>query len=242
MADIVPFQWEDPFDLETQLTDDERMIRDAAKSFAQSELQPLVIEAFREEMEAPQLFPKFGKAGLLGSTIPEQYGGSGANYVSYGLIAREIERVDSGYRSMASVQSSLVMHPIFAFGSENQRRNYLPSLATGNLIGCFGLTEPDAGSDPAGMRTNARKNGNGYIINGSKTWISNSPFADIFIVWAKSEAHNGAIRGFILEKGMKGLSAPKIDGKISLRTSTTGMIVMDDVKVGQNSTAECTGT
>lgn len=235
MADIVPFQWEDPFDLETQLTDDERMIRDAAKSFAQSELQPLVIEAFREEMEAPQLFPKFGKAGLLGSTIPEQYGGSGANYVSYGLIAREIERVDSGYRSMASVQSSLVMHPIFAFGSENQRRNYLPSLATGNLIGCFGLTEPDAGSDPAGMRTNARKNGNGYIINGSKTWISNSPFADIFIVWAKSEAHNGAIRGFILEKGMKGLSAPKIDGKISLRASTTGMIVMDDVKVGQES-------
>lgn len=235
MADIVPFQWEDPFDLETQLTDDERMIRDAAKSFAQSELQPLVIEAFREEMEAPQLFPKFGKAGLLGSTIPEQYGGSGANYVSYGLIAREIERVDSGYRSMASVQSSLVMHPIFAFGSENQRRNYLPSLATGNLIGCFGLTEPDAGSDPAGMRTNARKNGNGYIINGSKTWISNSPFADIFIVWAKSEAHNGAIRGFILEKGMKGLSAPKIDGKISLRASTTGMIVMDDVQVGQES-------
>jgi glutaryl-CoA dehydrogenase len=235
VADIVPFQWEDPFDLETQLTDDERMIRDAAKSFAQSELQPLVIEAFREEMESSQLFPKFGKAGLLGSTIPEKYGGSGANYVSYGLIAREIERVDSGYRSMASVQSSLVMHPIFAFGSENQRRNYLPSLATGNLIGCFGLTEPDAGSDPAGMRTNARKNGNGYIINGSKTWISNSPFADIFIVWAKSEAHNGAIRGFILEKGMKGLSAPKIDGKISLRASTTGMIVMDDVKVGQES-------
>jgi len=232
VAEMVPFNWEDPFDLESQLTEDERMIRDSAHAFAQAELQPRVIEAFREETSAPELFPLMGQAGLLGATIPEEYGGVGASYVAYGLIAREIERVDSGYRSMASVQSSLVMHPIYAYGSEEQRRKYLPGLASGQLIGCFGLTEPDAGSDPAGMKTVARKDGDGYVISGSKTWISNSPFADVFVVWAKSEEHGGGIRGFILEKGMEGLSAPKIEGKISLRASTTGMIMMDDVKVG----------
>ncbi len=232
MAGMAPFNWEDPFDLESQLDEDERMIRDTAHAFAQSELQPRVIEAFREEVDAPELFPLMGEAGLLGATIPEEYGGVGASYVAYGLIAREIERVDSGYRSMASVQSSLVMHPIHAYGSEEQRRKYLPGLSSGKLIGCFGLTEPDAGSDPAGMKTHAKKDGDGYVLNGSKTWISNSPFADVFVVWAKSEAHGGAIRGFVLDKGMKGLSAPKIEGKISLRASTTGMIVMDDVKVG----------
>ncbi|MEO0908474.1 MAG: acyl-CoA dehydrogenase [Pseudomonadota bacterium] len=230
-AGLIPFNWEDPFDLESQLTEDERMIRDAAHGFAQSELQPRVIEAFREETNAPELFPLFGQAGLLGATIPEEYGGAAASYVSYGLIAREIERVDSGYRSMASVQSSLVMHPIYAYGSEAQRRKYLPGLASGELIGCFGLTEPDAGSDPAGMKTYAKRDGDGYVISGSKTWISNSPFADVFVVWAKSEAHGGGIRGFILEKGMEGLSAPKIEGKISLRASTTGMIMMDEVKL-----------
>ena len=230
-AGLIPFNWEDPFDLESQLTEDERMIRDAAHGFAQSELQPRVIEAFREETNAPELFPLFGQVGLLGATIPEEYGGAAASYVSYGLIAREIERVDSGYRSMASVQSSLVMHPIYAYGSEAQRRKYLPGLASGELIGCFGLTEPDAGSDPAGMKTYAKRDGDGYVISGSKTWISNSPFADVFVVWAKSEAHGGGIRGFILEKGMEGLSAPKIEGKISLRASTTGMIMMDEVKL-----------
>lgn len=235
MAAMVPFNWQDPFDLETQLTEDERMIRDAAHGFAQSELQPRVQQAFRDEADAPELFPLFGRAGLLGATIPEEYGGGGASYVAYGLIAREIERVDSGYRSMASVQSSLVMYPISAYGSEEQRRKYLPGLASGQLIGCFGLTEPDAGSDPAGMKTVARKDGDGYVLNGTKTWISNSPFADVFVVWAKSEAHGGSIRGFVLEKGMAGLSAPKIEGKVSLRASTTGMIVMDDVKVGAES-------
>ncbi|MEQ5788703.1 acyl-CoA dehydrogenase [Erythrobacter sp. NFXS35] len=228
---MVPFNWEDPFDIESQLTEEERMIRDAAHGFAQSELQPRVIDAFREEVDAPELFPLMGKAGLLGATIPEEFGGAGAGYVAYGLIAREIERVDSGYRSMASVQSSLVMHPIYAYGSDEQRRKYLPGLAAGELIGCFGLTEPDAGSDPAGMKTFARKDGNDYVISGSKTWISNSPFADVFVIWAKSEEHGGAIRGFVLEKGMTGLSAPKIKGKISLRASTTGMIVMDEVRV-----------
>ena len=230
-AGIVPFNWEDPFDLESQLSEDERMIRDSANAFAQSELQPRVIEAYRNEVSAPELFPLMGQAGLLGATIPEEYGGVGANYVSYGLIAREIERVDSGYRSMASVQSSLVMHPIYTYGSEEQRQKYLPGLASGELIGCFGLTEPDAGSDPAGMKTYAKKDGDGYVISGSKTWISNSPFADVFVVWAKSEEHGGGIRGFILEKGMEGLSAPKIEGKISLRASTTGMIMMDEVKL-----------
>jgi len=231
MAGMVPFDWADPFDLESQLTEEERMIRDAARGFAQSELQPRVIDAFRDEVDAPELFKLFGAAGLLGVTIPEDYGCAGAGYVAYGLAAREIERVDSGYRSMASVQSSLVMHPIYAYGTEEQRRKYLPALASGELIGCFGLTEPDAGSDPGGMRTVAKADGDGYVISGSKTWISNSPFSDVFVVWAKSEAHNGAIRGFVLEKGMKGLEAPKIEGKISLRASTTGMIMMDGVKL-----------
>ncbi|MBU2587975.1 MAG: acyl-CoA dehydrogenase [Alphaproteobacteria bacterium] len=228
---LSPFNWQDPFDLESQLTEEERMIRDAAHGFAQSELQPRVIDAFREETDAPELFPLMGKAGLLGATLPEEFGGAGASYVAYGLIAREIERVDSGYRSMASVQSSLVMHPIYAYGSDEQRRQYLPGLASGELIGCFGLTEPDAGSDPGGMKTHARRDGDDYVISGSKTWISNAPFADVFVVWAKSDAHGGAIRGFVLEKGMAGLSAPKIKGKISLRASTTGMIVMDEVSL-----------
>ena len=234
MAGIAAFDWSDPFNLEEQLSEEERMIRDAAHGFAQSELQPRVISAYANEIDAPELFPLMGQAGLLGATVPEEYGGAGASYVAYGLIAREIERVDSGYRSMASVQSSLVMYPIQAYGSEEQRRKYLPGLAAGKLIGCFGLTEPDAGSDPAGMKTIAKKIDGGYLINGSKTWISNAPFADVFVVWAKSEAHGGGIRGFVLEKGMKGLSAPKIEGKLSLRASTTGMIVMEDVEVGED--------
>jgi glutaryl-CoA dehydrogenase len=228
---MVPFDWADPFDLESQLGEEERMIREAAHSFAQGELQPRVIDAYSRELDAPELFKLFGQAGLLGVTVPEQYGGAGAGYVAYGLVAREIERVDSGYRSMASVQSSLVMYPIQAYGSEEQRSKYLPGLAAGDLIGCFGLTEPDAGSDPGGMRTTARADGDGFVISGSKTWISNSPFADVFVVWAKSAAHDGKIRGFILEKGMPGLEAPKIEGKLSLRASTTGMIMMDGVKL-----------
>ncbi len=232
MAQMAPFGWDDPFRLNDQLSEEEGMIRDAAHGFAQDVLQPRVIEGFAKELDAPELFPLMGEAGLLGATIPEEYGGAGAGYVAYGLIAREIERVDSGYRSMASVQSSLVMYPIFAYGSEEQKRRYLPGLASGQLIGCFGLTEPDAGSDPAGMKTVARQDGDGFRLSGSKTWISNSPFADVFVVWARSEEHGGAIRGFVLDKGMAGLSAPKIEGKLSLRASTTGMIVMDDVKVG----------
>ncbi len=227
------FSWEDPFLLEDQLSEDERMIRDSAKAFAENELLSRVSEAYLNETPAPELFQKMGEMGLLGVTVPEQYGGIGASYVSYGLVAREVERVDSGYRSMMSVQSSLVMYPIYAYGSENQRMKYLPKLSSGEFIGCFGLTEPDAGSDPAGMKTVAKKTDNGYVINGSKMWISNSPFADVFVVWAKSEAHGGKIRGFILEKGMKGLSAPKIDGKLSLRASTTGEIVMENVEIGE---------
>lgn len=233
MSDVQSkFAWDDPFYLDAQLSEDERMILDAAHAFAQGELQPRVIEAFRDERAAPELFPAMGAAGLLGITLPEEYGGAGASYVAYGLTAREIERVDSGYRSMASVQSSLVIHPIHAYGTEEQRRKYLPGLAAGTLIGCFGLTEPDAGSDPNSMRTVARRDGDGYILSGTKTWISNAPFANVFVVWAKCEAHGGKIRGFVLEKGMAGLSAPKIEGKLSLRASTTGMIVMDDVRVG----------
>jgi glutaryl-CoA dehydrogenase len=232
MSGMVPFDWADPLDLESQLSDEERMIRDAARAFAQAVLQPRVIEAYRDELAAPELFPLMGEAGLLGVTIPEEYGGAGAGYVAYGLVAREIERVDSGYRSMASVQSSLVMYPIHAYGSDEQKAKYLPGLARGELIGCFGLTEPDAGSDPAGMRTAAKKDGSGFVLSGSKTWITNSPFADVFVVWAKSEAHGGKIRGFVLDKDTPGLTAPKIDGKLSLRASTTGMIVMEDVKVG----------
>ncbi len=225
------FDWADPFLLEAQLGEDERMIRDTARQFAQSRLAPGVVAAYREEKTDPDLFRAMGETGLLGVTVPPEYGGAGASYVSYGLVAREIERVDSGYRSMTSVQSSLVMYPIHAYGSEEQRRKYLPRLASGEAIGCFGLTEPDAGSDPAGMRTRAVKTADGYRLNGSKTWISNAPIADVFVVWAKSEAHEGKIRGFILEKGTQGLSAPKIHGKLSLRASITGEIVMDNVEV-----------
>ncbi|MFO7919508.1 MAG: acyl-CoA dehydrogenase family protein [Nioella sp.] len=227
------FKWDDALLLEGQLTEEERMLRDAAHGFAQSELQPRVVRAYAEETVAPDLFPAMGQAGLLGATLPEEYGGLGANYVTYGLIAREIERVDSGYRSMMSVQSSLVIYPIYAYGSEEQRKEYLPGLCSGELIGCFGLTEPDAGSDPAGMKTRAEKTEGGYRLTGSKMWISNSPIADVFVVWAKSDAHDGKIRGFVLEKGMAGLSAPKIAGKQSLRASVTGEIVMDGVEVGE---------
>ena len=230
--DLAQFTWDDPFRFEDQLTEEERMIRDSAHAYAQEKLQPRVLDAFQTESTDPEIFREMGEMGLLGTTLPEAYGGLGAGYVTYGLVAREVERVDSGYRSMMSVQSSLVMYPIYAYGSEEQRQKYLPKLASGEWIGCFGLTEPDAGSDPAGMKTVARKNGDGYVISGSKTWISNAPFADVFVVWAKSEEHGGGIRGFILEKGMEGLSAPKIEGKLSLRASTTGMIVMDEVKVG----------
>ncbi|MGF1561683.1 MAG: acyl-CoA dehydrogenase [Geminicoccaceae bacterium] len=228
------FTWDDPFKLDEQLSEDERLIRDTAQAFAQEQLQPRVIAAYREETTDPAIFQAMGALGLLGATIPETYGGAGANYVAYGLIAREIERVDSGYRSMMSVQSSLVMHPIHAYGSEEQRQRYLPGLAKGELIGCFGLTEPDAGSDPAGMTTRALKTASGYRLSGTKTWISNSPIADVFIIWAKSEAHDGKIRGFVLNKGTPGLTAPKIDGKLSLRASITGQIVMDDVEVGED--------
>ncbi|NLR70606.1 acyl-CoA dehydrogenase [Novosphingobium sp. ERN07] len=234
MAGMVPFDWEDALGLDGLLTDDERMIRDAARAFAQDRLAPRVIDAFANEHTDPEIFREMGAQGLLGVTLPEDYGCTGAGYVSYGLIAREVERVDSGYRSMMSVQSSLVMFPIFEYGSEEQRRKYLPKLATGEWIGCFGLTEPDAGSDPGGMRTHARKVDGGYVINGAKTWISNAPIADVFVVWAKSDAHGGGIRGFVLEKGMKGLSAPKIENKISLRASITGMVVMDDVFVPED--------
>jgi glutaryl-CoA dehydrogenase len=229
------FDWADPFLLDDQLSDDERMIRDAARAYAQDRLQPRVIKAFADEHTDPEIFREMGAQGLLGVTIPDNYGGAGASYVAYGLVAREIERVDSGYRSMASVQSSLVMHPIHAYGSEEQRLKYLPKLASGEWIGCFGLTEPDAGSDPGGMRTRAAKIDGGYRLNGNKTWISNAPIADVFIVWAKSDAHGGAIRGFVLDKGLKGLSAPKIEGKLSLRASITGMINLDDVEVSEDS-------
>ena len=232
--DLSSYDWADPFMLEDQLTEDERLTRDSARAFAQERLQTRVINAYREEEVAPEIFRQMGDMGLLGITVPEEYGGLGAGYVTYGLVAREIERVDSGYRSMMSVQSSLVMYPIYAYGSEEQRQRYLPGLASGELIGCFGLTEPDAGSDPAGMKTRAEKTANGYRITGSKMWISNSPLADVFVIWAKSEAHDGKIRGFILEKGMKGLSAPKIGGKLSLRASVTGEVVMDGVEVGDN--------
>ena len=232
--DLSSYDWADPFMLEDQLTEDERLTRDSARAFAQEKLQPRVIDAYREEEVAPEIFRQMGDMGLLGITVPEEYGGLGAGYVTYGLVAREIERVDSGYRSMMSVQSSLVMYPIYAYGSEEQRQKYLPGLASGELIGCFGLTEPDAGSDPAGMKTRAEKTANGYRITGSKMWISNSPLADVFVIWAKSEAHDGKIRGFILEKGMKGLSAPKIGGKLSLRASVTGEVVMDGVEVGDD--------
>ncbi|WP_410010892.1 acyl-CoA dehydrogenase [Rhizobium sp. NRK18] len=227
------FAWEDPFLLDDQLTDEERMIRDAAAGFAADRLLPRVEDAYLNETTDPEIFREMGEAGLLGVTVPDEYGGAGASYVSYGLVAREVERIDSGYRSMMSVQSSLVMYPIYAYGSEEQRKRYLPKLASGEFIGCFGLTEPNAGSDPGGMKTRAIKTDGGYRLIGSKMWISNAPIADVFVVWAKSEAHGGKIRGFVLEKGMKGLSAPKIGGKLSLRASITGEIVLDNVEVGE---------
>jgi glutaryl-CoA dehydrogenase len=230
---LASFSWEDPFLFDAQLEEDERMIAESARAFAQDKLLPRVEHAYMEEQTDPEIFAEMGAQGLLGVTVPEQYGGIGAGYVSYGLVAREVERVDSGYRSMMSVQSSLVMYPIYAYGSEAQREKYLPKLASGEWIGCFGLTEPDAGSDPAGMKTRAIKTDGGYRLKGAKMWISNAPIADVFVVWAKSEAHGGKIRGFVLEKGMKGLSAPKIGGKLSLRASITGEIVLDDVEVGE---------
>lgn len=228
------FSWEDPFLLDEQLTGDERVIREASAAFAADELAPRIQRAYLEETADLMIFREMGARGLLGVTIPPEYGGAGANYVSYGLVAREIERVDSGYRSMMSVQSSLVMYPIYAYGSQEQRRRYLPKLASGEWIGCFGLTEPDAGSDPANMRARAEQINAGYRLSGSKTWISNAPIADVFVIWAKSAAHNDDIRGFVLEKGMTGLSAPKIAGKLSLRASITGEIVMDRVEVGED--------
>lgn len=228
------FNWEDPFLLDDQLSDEERMLRDAASAYAQEKLAPRIIEAYREESFDPGIFAEMGEMGLLGVTIPEEYGGIGSSYTAYGLIAREIEKVDSGYRSMMSVQSSLVMYPIYAYGSEEQRMKYLPKLATGEWIGCFGLTEPDAGSDPNGMKTRATKVQGGYVLNGSKMWISNSPVADVFVVWAKSDAHDGKIRGFVLDRGTKGLSAPKIAGKLSLRASITGEIVMENVEIPED--------
>jgi glutaryl-CoA dehydrogenase len=228
------FQWDDAFLLDEQLTDDERMIRDSARAYAQDRLLPRILEAYREEKTDRSIFNEMGKLGLLGLTLPEDYGCAGASYVAYGLVAREVERVDSGYRSMMSVQSSLVMYPIYAYGDETQRKKYLPKLASGEFVGCFGLTEPDAGSDPGGMKTRAEKIDGGYRISGSKMWISNSPIADVFVVWAKSAAHDNQIRGFVLEKGMKGLSAPKIGGKLSLRASITGEIVMEGVEVGED--------
>ena len=231
---ILPFDWADPFDLNHQLTDEERMVRDTAEGYAQESLQPRVTEAYLNEDFDREILREMGALGLLGATIPEEFGGAGLGYVSYGLIARAVERVDSGYRSAMSVQSSLVMYPIHAYGSDEQRRKYLPGLARGELVGCFGLTEPDAGSDPGGMRTRATKTANGYKLTGNKMWITNSPIADVFVVWAKSEEHGGAIRGFVLEKGMKGLTAPKIKEKLSLRASITGEIVMDEVEVGED--------
>ncbi len=231
---ILPFDWADPFDLDSQLTDEERLVRDTAEAYAQEKLQPRVTEAYLNESFDRSILSEMGELGLLGATVPNEYGGAGVGYVSYGLIARAVERVDSGYRSAMSVQSSLVMHPINAYGSEEQRQKYLPKLATGEMIGCFGLTEPDSGSDPGSMRTRATKTDGGYVLTGNKMWITNSPIADVFVVWAKSESHGGKIRGFVLEKGAKGLSAPKIKEKLSLRASITGEIVMDNVEVGED--------
>jgi glutaryl-CoA dehydrogenase len=229
-----PFDWADPLLLDDQLTEEERMIRDTANGYAQARLAPRIADAYLRERTDPGIFAEMGEAGLLGATVPEEFGGAGASYVAYGLVAREIERVDSGYRSMMSVQSSLVIHPILAYGSDAQKRRYLPKLVRGEWIGCFGLTEPDAGSDPGGMTTRAIRTEGGYVLRGAKTWISNAPIADVFVVWAKSDAHGGKVRGFVVEKGTKGLSAPKIDGKLSLRASITGEIVLDDVELGED--------
>ncbi len=230
-AKPVPLNWEDPFLLDEQLTDDERMIRDAARAYANDGLASRVLEANRQGKFDRSIMTEMGALGLLGATIPEQYGGAGVNYVSYGLVAREVERIDSGYRSAMSVQSSLVMHPIFAYGTEEQRNKYLPKLASGEWVGCFGLTEPDHGSDAGGMLTRAKKVNGGYSLSGAKNWITNSPIADVLVVWAKSDDHDGKIRGFVLERGMKGLETPEIEGKFSLRASVTGMIQMDEVFV-----------
>jgi glutaryl-CoA dehydrogenase len=229
---VSEFNWEDPLDLESQLTDEERMIRDSARAFAQDKLMPRVKDAFREERFDREIMKELGEMGFLGVMTSEKYGGSGLGYVAYGLVAREVERVDSGYRSAMSVQNSLVMHPIEAFGTEEQKQKYLPRLATGEIVGCFGLTEPDAGSDPGGMKTRAKKVQGGYVLNGSKMWITNSPIADIAIVWAKDEA--GDIRGFVVERGMKGFSTPEIKGKVSLRASITGEIVLENVDVSED--------
>ncbi|MBF0267371.1 MAG: acyl-CoA dehydrogenase [Alphaproteobacteria bacterium] len=226
------FKWEDPFLFEDQLTEDERLIQDAARAYCQDKLMPRIIEANRHEKFDRAIMNEMGELGFLGSTLPEKYGCAATNYVAYGLVAREVERVDSGYRSAMSVQSSLVMYPIYAYGTEEQRMKYLPKLATGEWVGCFGLTEPDHGSDPGSMKTRAVKTASGYVLNGSKMWITNSPIADVFVVWAKLD---GVIRGFVLERGMKGLSAPKIEGKFSLRASITGEIVMDNVEVPEDS-------
>ena len=234
MAEMGRFDWQDPFGLDAQLTDEERMVRDAARDYAQGELLPRVTRAFLDEDFDREIMREMGSLGLLGATISEEYGGAGLGYVSYGLVAREVERVDSGYRSAMSVQSSLVMHPINAYGTEEQKRKYLPKLASGEWVGCFGLTEPDAGSDPGGMRTRAEKTATGYRLTGSKMWITNSPIADVMVVWAKSDHHGGGIKGFVLERGMAGLSTPKIEGKLSLRASVTGEIVMDGVEVGED--------
>ncbi|MER8488852.1 acyl-CoA dehydrogenase [Mesorhizobium australicum] len=236
MADKNAFVWEDPFLIEDQLSQDERMVRDGAAAFAADKLAPRIEEAYLNETFDTAIFREMGEAGLLGINIPEEFGGLAASYVTYGLVAREVERVDSGYRSMMSVQSSLVMYPIYAYGSDEQRRKYLPKLASGEWIGCFGLTEPDAGSDPGGMKTRAEKTASGYKLSGSKMWISNAPVADVFVVWAKLKGENGKdeIRGFVLEKGMRGLSAPKIGGKLSLRASITGEVVMEGVEVGED--------
>ncbi len=228
------FDWGDALLLEEQLSEDERLIRDSARAYAADRLAPRVTNAFAREHTDPEIFREMGALGLLGPTVSEAYGGVGASYVAYGLVAREVERIDSGYRSMMSVQSSLVMYPIYAYGSEAQKRNYLPRLASGESIGCFGLTEPDAGSDPGGMKTRAVKTADGYRLTGSKTWISNAPIADVFVIWAKSDAHGGTIRGFVLDKGTPGLSAPKIEGKLSLRASITGMVVLENVEVGED--------
>jgi glutaryl-CoA dehydrogenase len=234
MQGIYSFNWSDPFLLQDQLTEEERLIQSTASAYAQQKLQPRAINAFATETTDQAIFREMGELGLLGLTVSETYGGANASYVAYGVVAREIERVDSGYRSLMSVQSSLVMYPIDAYGSVEQKQRYLPKLARGEWIGCFGLTEPDAGSDPGSMRTRAIKTPGGYRLRGSKTWISNAPIADLFVIWAKSAAHGDAIRGFLVERGAKGLSTPKIEGKLSLRTSITGMILLDDVEVSED--------
>jgi glutaryl-CoA dehydrogenase len=228
---VQSIQWDDAFLLEAQLTEDEKLVRDSARAYCQDRLQPRVISAFREERFDREIMTEMGELGLLGPTIPEEYGGPGVSHVAYGLVAREVERVDSGYRSAMSVQSSLVMHPIYSYGSEEQKKKWLPRLATGELVGCFGLTEPDHGSDPGGMKTRATKVDGGYLLSGSKMWITNSPIADLAVVWAKSDAHDNKIKGFVVERGTKGFSTPKIEGKLSLRSSVTGEIVLDEAFV-----------